>query len=137
MAWEYYGVRTFYRTVATGKPKKVDKYYDKDGAMLEERVVLIRARNFDEALKKGETEAKTYVEPMDYKNVYGQKVKRELLEAVDVFALFDNPPKIGSEVFSSTQRINSKQKISDLLNEKLGPEEKCFEWREKFTPWEP
>jgi hypothetical protein len=48
----WYGVRSVFRSDRTedGKPRRV----------FEERVVLVRAMSFEEALVKGETEAKRY-----------------------------------------------------------------------------
>ncbi len=58
MSWKWFGVKTLTRWETIGKPKSIDENFDDDATLIEERVVLIKARSFDEAIKKGENEAK-------------------------------------------------------------------------------
>ena len=78
MAWKWFGVRTSTRWEAIGKPESIDDNFDEDDTLIEERVVLIKARSFDEAIKKGEKEAKD--ELAEYKNFYGQRISQRYLE---------------------------------------------------------
>ena len=121
MSWKWFGVKTLTRWEAIGKPKSIDKNFDADATLIEERVVLIKARNFDEAIKKGEKEAKNDLS--EYKNFYGQKVKQRYLEVCDAFELFDEPNENGIEVFSSTEIISSKIEDSVMIESKFGKDE--------------
>ena len=118
MSWKWYGVKTLTRWEAIGKPKSIDENYDEDATLLEERVVLIKARNLDEAIKKGEKEAKRNLS--EYENFYGQKVKLRYLESCDAFELFEEPNENGVEVFSLIETASKKIKDSALVDNKFG-----------------
>lgn len=118
MAWKWFGVKTLTRREAIGKPKSIDENFDEDVTLIEERIVLIKARSFDEAIKKGEKEAKSNLS--EYKNFYGQKIKQRYLEVCDAFELFDEPNENGIEIFSSTEIISDKIKDSTLIENKFG-----------------
>src|SRR4051794_8957759 len=45
MGWKWFGVKTIFRVEASGTPRKTDDRFDPDVTMVEERVVLIRARS--------------------------------------------------------------------------------------------
>ena len=67
----------------------------------EERITLIRARSFKEAIRKGETEAKRYARTngeVDY------------LGFITVFNLFDTKVGDGTEVFSIMRSIRLSKK---------------------------
>lgn len=104
--WKIYAVRTIYRTKALGNPKTTDKYYRRNLDMIEERIVLIKARSFDEAIKKGEKEAKKYASYESYINPYGQKVVEKYIGSIDVFEPFDEIAE-NKEIFSSTHIVPS------------------------------
>ncbi len=74
MSWKWFGVKTLTRWEAIGKPTNIDDNYDEEATLIEERIVLIKARSFDEAINKGEKEAKEDLS--EYKNFYGQKIKQ-------------------------------------------------------------
>lgn len=78
---------------------------------------MIKARSFDEAIKKGEKEAKNNLS--EYKNFYGQKVKQRYLEVCDAFELFDEPNENGVEVFSLIETVSDKVKDSVLIENKF------------------
>ena len=61
----------------------------------EERIVLFRAPNFEEAMKLAEDEARAYA---------SQSAGREYLEYVDIFHLFETEVGHGTEVFSLMRR---------------------------------
>ncbi len=133
MSWKWFGVKTLTRWETIGKPKSVDENFDADATLIEERVVLIKARSFDEAIKKGEKEAKNNLS--EYKNFYGQKVKQRYLEVCDAFELFDEPNENGVEVFSLIETVSKKVKDSVLIENKFGKDqtpESFARKREKF-----
>ncbi len=120
MSWKWYGVKTVYRSEAIGTAKWVDADYSDGATLVEERIVLLRARSSDEAIAKAENEAKEYAKGT-YKNVYGQTVKARYLKACDAFELYDDPA-VFTEAFSTN--IMSKE-ISDkqVVDQYLGPDE--------------
>lgn len=76
---KWFSVRSIYRSP-----------FETDGSGLyEERVVLFRAEDLDDAIARAEAEAAEYVEDMD----------REVLPLFQAHWLFDDPAD-GSEVFS-------------------------------------
>jgi len=133
VSWKWFGVKTLTRWEAIGKPKSIDENFDEDATLIEERIVLIRARNLREALNKGEREAKNNLS--EYQNFYGQKVKQRYLEVCDAFELFDEPNENGVEVFSLIETVSSKVKDSVLIENKFGKDqtpESFARKREKF-----
>ncbi|HEV8160547.1 MAG TPA: DUF4288 domain-containing protein [Pyrinomonadaceae bacterium] len=118
MAWKWFGVKQLTRWEAVGKPKSIDDNYDEEATLIKERIVLIKARNFNEAIKKGEKEAKENLS--EYKNFYGQKVKQRYLEGCDAFEFFDEPNENGVEVFSLIETVSHKVKDSVLIENKFG-----------------
>lgn len=69
---KWFGVKTLYRACARGRPTKRDRHYQPDATLIEERVVLVRAADFDHALKGANREALAYARD-GYENQYGQK----------------------------------------------------------------
>ena len=133
MGWKWFGVKTLTRWEAVGKPKSIDENFNEDATLIEERVVLIKARSFDEALKKGEKVAKEYLS--QYKNFYGQLVRQRYLEVCDAFELFDEPNETGVELFSSIETVSRKIKDSVLVGNKFGNNESVESYtrkRDKF-----
>ena len=114
MSWKWFGVKTVYRIEAKGMPVTADDRFDPEATGVEERVVLIRARSFDEAIAKGEAEAKEYASDT-YTNPYGQVVRTRFLRKSDAFELYDDPGA-NVEVYSSTElmpKATSNQQIVD------------------------
>src|SRR5262245_38685144 len=68
----------------------------KKKACYEERITLIRARGFKEALRKGEAEARRYA-----KSLQGT----EYLGFISVYHLFDSKIGDGTEIYSVMQSI--------------------------------
>ena len=122
MKQSWYGVRTFYRSMALGRPQNMDRHYDRDATLVEERVVLFKARSFDEAIEKSEKEAKIYAAG-SYRNLYGQRVQQRYLGACDAFELFE-PPGRGVEVYSSTEIVHRSTGEHALINSRFGKERK-------------
>jgi hypothetical protein len=113
MSWKWFGVKTLYRTRAVGRPKDVDENFDPDATLLEERVVLIRARNFDEAIEKAEEEARIYVNTPHGGNAYAQRVVQRYLRVSDAYEMFE-PPGSRREVYSRTWVVPKSVGDSEL-----------------------
>ncbi len=117
--WKVYTVKTLYRTTAFGKPKKIDKFYRKELDLIEERIVTIKARNFDEAIFKGEKEAIKYASETEYSNPYGQKIKQKYIGSIDVYEPYEELES-NIEVFSTTYLSDSSITNSKLTNNTMG-----------------
>ena len=120
--WNWYGVRTLYRTVASGKAKNVDENFVPGATMVEERVVLFKARSGEEAISKGVREAKDYARSLRYSNLYGQRVRKRFLKVADAHELSD-PPNAGVEVFSATELVDSSESDTQVLQRLIDYEE--------------
>lgn len=139
--WRWYGVKTLYRTRAIGPPSDPDEHYDPDSTMLEERIVVFRARSFDDAIRKGELEAEAYANGREtpaggkrraeIRNPYHQRLSTRFLGAIDAFELFE-PPGAGVEVFSSTSLVSKGTSDSALVDARFGQEERHLGARTKF-----
>ena len=109
--------------------------------MLEERIVVFRARSFDDAIRKGELEAEAYAKARETRaggkrrsenrNPYHQRLSTRFLGALDAFELFE-PPGAGVEVFSSTSLVPKAVSNSALVNARFGQEERHRGARTKF-----
>lgn len=119
--WKLYAVKTVYRIDARGRPRGVDEAYAKGRVMVEERIVLFRARSCDEAIEKAEREAREYGARYVHTNPYGQQVFCEFTGIVDAYAPFD-PPAVGAELFSSRRLLPKRLDQAALADLFLGPE---------------
>jgi hypothetical protein len=108
LAW--FGVKTLYRTQALGKPAARDRHFDPSLTLVEERVVLVRARNHDDAIRKAEQQARKYAAFVTWRNPYGQRLRVRYVGACRSYELFD-PPRAGAEVYSDTFLV--KRAVSD------------------------
>ncbi len=118
MSWKWYGVKTAFRTIAGGSPTSKDADFDNDATLVEERIVLVRARTFDHAIAKGESEANKYAAGK-HRNSYGQTVRTRYLGSIDAFELFDEPAA-GAEVFSTTEVISAAVSDNDVVDQYFG-----------------
>ncbi len=82
MPVRWFAVKTVYRSTAIGKPRVTDGDYDPDGTLVEERVVLLRARDHEDAIRKSEKDAKQYAKET-HTNPYGQSVVTRCLKAIE------------------------------------------------------
>ena len=114
-----FSIKTLYRTTAKKKPKQTDKNYREDIDLIEERIVTLKARNFNDAITKGEKEAKEYASQTEYINPYGQKMKQKYIGSIDVFEPFDKI-KANTEVFSTTYLIKTSVSNDKLTNNMMG-----------------
>ncbi len=115
-AW--YGVKTLFRVEAVGKPIAQDSAYDGTVSLVEERVVLFKARAFGAAIRAAEKEARRYARRR-YVNPYGQRVVTRYLGACDAFELFE-APGAQAEVFSATQIVSRLVADRTVVNQRLG-----------------
>jgi hypothetical protein len=109
--------------------KYVDENYSDEATLVEERIVLLRARSFDEAIAKGESEAKLYAKGT-YKNLYGQTVKARYMKVCDAFELYDEPGAL-VEAFSTTNIISKQISDKHVVDRYLGNDESDAERRQR------
>src|SRR5689334_15037170 len=114
----WYGVKTLFRTAARGKPTSRGQAYDPDVSLIEERVVLFKARGFDAAMRAAEKEARSYARARHI-NVYGKEVVTRYLGACDAFELFD-APNVLVEVFSTTDVVSKRISDRSVVNARFG-----------------
>jgi len=107
----WFGVKTLYRKAPVGRRIGMDELYSRDITLVEERVVVVRARNGDEAIRKAEAEAKKYAADW-HRNPYGQRVRTRYLGYVNAYEMY-NPPNKNAEVFSVTEVV--PKRVSDRL----------------------
>lgn len=132
MKTAWFGVKSVYQLTATGEPKAKDKAYSEGATMVEDRVVLISARDFAHALKLGLKEAKAYAK-QGFKNPYGQKVVISVL-GLDAFLINDQLGE-SCEVFSSTEIMKKPLSKAKILDNRLGadPATNDVAQRRKFS----
>ena len=123
MSWRLFGVKTAYRFDARGRARNTDSSYDPLTTLVEERVVLIRARSLDEAIRKAKTEARRYVRTLgSYRNVYGERVRSRCPGAFNACELFFEPA-VGSEVFSANRLFPRRASDRAVIDEIIGRRE--------------
>ena len=119
----WYGVKTVYRATPVGGRRGTDRLYSGDVTLVEERVVLIRARSADEAIRKAEREAKVYAVD-SHRNPYGQHVRTRVLRYVDAFIIGADLDD-GAELFSETEVVSRTVSDGSIVNRLIGrPESK-------------
>ncbi len=119
--WGWYAVKTAYRVTPCSEPKGTDDLYDPDFTLLEERVVLFRARSVEEAFEKSEAEANEYASER-WRNPYGQQVEIAVLDGADCYEYLDAPGS-GVEVYSHTEPAPRSLSEEACLNRLLGRQE--------------
>lgn len=82
----------------------------------------MKARSFDEAIRRGEEEARAYASGTEWVNPYGQRVTTKYLEVCDAFAMVDEPAN-GREVYSRTEIVRSDASEETIIERLLGPDE--------------
>jgi hypothetical protein len=119
--------------VAIGKPKWTDRYFDPASTLVEDRVVLFQATDFEDAIKRADIEAQRYCKATRYKNIYGQSVQLRFLKAIDAFSMLDNEPGSGSEVYSSTAIVPTSVRDVGVVTRWFGKKERgAWQTRNKF-----
>ena len=119
-AW--FAVKSLFRTEVTGQPRAIDEDYDPDGALVEERVILVRAVSHRRALRTAETEADKYCRPPKHVNPYGQQVVWRRVKVLCTFKLFEKP-RDGREVWSLTSLMPSATTDQELEIHRFGPDD--------------
>jgi len=127
MAVSWYSVKTVYRSRCLGKASRTRDTVP--STVVEERVLIFRARNFAEAIKKAEKEATEYCK-LVYANPMGQKVKTKYLGACDAFVLRD-PPSNGAEVYSGMKAVDPGISDSRLVEDTFG-NERAYQKTKRF-----
>ena len=89
--------------------------------MIEERIILLRARDLEEALRRGKLAARQYMKGCS-RNIYGQRVSMRLLRFISAYQLDDRPGD-GDEVFSDTEIVSARESERSILDRRTGPEE--------------
>lgn len=99
-----------------GVGKIIEKNAINEYKMIEERIILVQAANFNEALEKGEKEARNY-ERYSYVSKFGQNIKTKLISIVDAFEIYDIE-NIELELYSNTtlisKSVNSAKYVKSL-----------------------
>jgi hypothetical protein len=131
MPWKWFAFKSLIRTQAHGRASSPDRHYDADATLIEERIVIVRARDFKEAFRKGEAELDQYVSENHHTNPFGQRVRSRALPRSEVFMLFDEPGP-GAEVFSSTHILPRSVSDSQAVERLFGPRERSRRLRTKF-----
>jgi hypothetical protein len=129
MGLSWFGVKTLFRSRAVGSPRTFDSAFDPDVDCVEERVVLFRARTFDDAIARAETEARRYAKTT-HRNPYGQAVVTRYLGSCDAFKLFE-APAAGIEVFSSMVLVPATEGRRALVDRWFGPSERVPDKRRR------
>lgn len=135
MDWAWYAVKSIYETTVSpgGSAGRREASAER---LVEERVVLVKAGSLDDALAKGEAEARRYAHgQVAYRNRDGDSVSTRYLGALDAFSI-DGEPTHGTQVFSSL-RIVRDMADRELLDLLLGPESAEDEERRKYEPDSP
>ena len=122
-AWKWYGVKTAYRLEPAGQPEGTDNDFWGEGSLVEERVVILRARTFSEAIRKAEREAMTYASDIKDRNPYGQQLAMRYLGTCEAYELTDAELRSGSEVFSMTELVRRSVKDAAVVEKRFGREE--------------
>lgn len=120
--WQWFGVKTLYRTEARGRPKARDSHYAENVTLVEERVVIVRARSFDEAIGKAEKEAREYAKAR-HRNPYGQQVVTRYLGYCDAYDMSPDDPASGVEVYSATEVVPARVTDRGVVARSIGHRE--------------
>lgn len=124
----WYSVKSLYRMEVTAQGAAEPRL-----SSFEARVVLIRAKTFEDAINKAEDEARRYAEDGNWPNRLGEQVSTRFLGAVDAYALSDELED-GAEVHSSILFLDPSVSDEQIVDRVLGqvseqgsPEQASFE----------
>ena len=87
--------------------------------MVEERVVIVKARSGDEAIRIGESEARRYARS-SHRNPYGQRVRVRRLGCIEAYDINESRHEL-TEVYSSTQVVPRRVSDRTLVRRAFGP----------------
>ena len=114
-------MKTLYRIEPVGRPLGRDHLYSKDMTMIEERVVLVKARSCDDAIRIGQAEARRYSSG-SHRNPYGQRVRTRRLRCIEAYDI-NEPVREMTEVYSSTQVVPRRVTDIAIVSRMFGPAE--------------
>ncbi len=118
----WYAVKTLYRTAPHGRAKGKDSFFAEGVTLVEERVVVFKARNFDEAIRKAEREAADYARDR-YRNAYGQRVVTRYLGYCNAYMMGAGIDDAGVEVYSSTEVVAARVSDKQIVDRSIGARE--------------
>lgn len=138
MAWSWFGVKSIYETKVLPTPGRGgrNKLHQPRERLVEERVVLLRARSVEEAIAKAEKEAARYADTPRHRNHEGDLVETRYVGALDVFSI-DGEPGSGREIYSSMRVVPGDLDDDTLLDLLLGQDASNDEVAEKRIKYEP
>lgn len=112
-----FGAKSLFITRISGRGKVKARYKSANYFLLEERIILVKGKDFNEAIKKAKKEAISY--ESIHENPYGQKVITKFLKCIDVFELYS---KVGdlAEIYSINYLVNKKNRIKKILDQHYG-----------------
>jgi hypothetical protein len=111
----WFAVKSLYRIdvrASRAEPVRLSSY--------EERIVLIRAFDFDEALQKAQAESRQYVAEGLWFNADGEIVETSSLDGFDAFSLSDENVGDGIEIYSKVLFVPSSATDDELVDRGLG-----------------
>jgi len=125
----WYSVKTLYRMDVKAPADAAPRL-----SSCEERVLLVRADSFDDALEKAQQEARKYAN-MRWQNARGESVETRYLEVADAFMLFDDELTDGTELYSKMLFVGPSASDDELTERGLGTvAEQTSEDAEGFEP---
>ena len=116
---KWFAIRFFFQFRTHGKGRGRDAHFIPGISLVEDRLTVVRARTRALAEKKGHAAAQRYAKDTSWRNAYGQRVKAKLLPFIDSYGL-DEQPKDGSEIFSSTEVVSSRESPKRIVRRKIG-----------------
>jgi ABC-type enterochelin transport system substrate-binding protein len=119
MTTNWYGIKSILRFDTMPGPPKEGTI-----SAVEERVVVLTASSFDEALSKGEVEAREYAASARWPNDAGQEVACRYLDAIEVYQISGELVS-GAEVFSKTIFVSRDEADSRLIDRLMGSEDEA------------
>ena len=117
----WYGVRTLYRISAIGPRRGTDHLFTASMSLVEERVVVFRARDGKEAIRKAKAEARAYAASA-HRNPYGQRVRTRAIGVLDAYDI-NEKLREGTEVFSQTEVVSRKVSDATIVRRLIGQSE--------------
>ena len=112
---DWYSFRGVFKSEIVGDMGEIQ-----DVSLVEDRIVLLRAESFDEAIRLGEIEAESYAKDT-WPNAKGKLVKTRYLGACDVFSVKALPAE-GVEIYSSVLLRRTPESDDVVIERLLGSE---------------
>ena len=119
--WKIYAVKTLFRTETSGEAISEGNGFSENFDLVEERIVTVKARSFDEAIERAERDAKEYAAD-PFINPFGQEVRWRYTGSSGAYEPYDTMPA-NIEVYSDTYLIPRSLPNDQLADNVFG---KCF-----------